>query len=728
MHGSPLRLADTAKHGESLAGLNDTELFQRLFQQQKGPNVELLDAAKACSLVYSFDGETLEGADSELLVLAKLAGQTVDQLYRNVAELQRRQLAQKRSKWRAILPHALANRLAKRALEDIPLMRIEDALVNGASLRLLRSFSRRVGYLHGVGAAVTLVWKWFAADGLLAALGQYPLSQEQIFENVAPVDPGATLASVEKAAATHSSWFFTAQNGNAALIFRILRSLAYDPVLFSHCVAILKRFPLGGRPAGGDSVLDVLRSLFWIKLSGTHATVAQRAQFVESLLNSDSGEERELGLSLLDAMLETSNFHPHHSFEFGAWNRDLGWYPKTEREVRDWYTRVLQIVRNAETFGKLGPDSVRHVMTSHVTGLLETGMVDEVMACAKHLTETATWPEGWIGARKAVRQATMHTTAANLQKLQELEEYLRPEDLTSSVRAFALSTEWTALDIADLEDEDGTASLEARQHVYAKCTELGRQLAANATVLDGLLSEILASDSQKTYALGQGLAAGCVSLGECWRSLIVRFLEIPVEKRHAQLLSGFLNGGMARSQTDTEGLLGSAWEDVALHPYLIEWQVSAGIRGAAFERMMRALTFDTVSISSFTLLKFARAHEGLSDEQFSELLQSMMRSSKGTLIAAGILGMRIFGRRADKLPISESLRALGREFLSKVNIEDSSEHDHTIGSVVSVALHKPEHESEARGPLHENHGRDRELEGPFVGVGRDHRSPDEGIS
>ncbi len=127
-------LAATAETGESLVNFKDTELFERLFHQQKAHSAELLCAAKVCALLYSFDGETLDGSDSELLPLAGLAGQSVDQMYSHVAELHRRQLVQKRGKWRAILPHALANRLAQRALEDIPLNRIEDVIVNGSSV------------------------------------------------------------------------------------------------------------------------------------------------------------------------------------------------------------------------------------------------------------------------------------------------------------------------------------------------------------------------------------------------------------------------------------------------------------------------------------------------------------------------------------------------------------------------------------------------------------------
>ena len=58
--------------------------------------------------------------------------------------LLRRDLAQQRGVWRAVLPHAIANRLAARALEDTPYDLIDEQLIAGGTERLARSFSRRL--------------------------------------------------------------------------------------------------------------------------------------------------------------------------------------------------------------------------------------------------------------------------------------------------------------------------------------------------------------------------------------------------------------------------------------------------------------------------------------------------------------------------------------------------------------------------------------------------------
>jgi hypothetical protein len=110
-------LAGAVQIRESLAELGDDVLFQRLFHQRNDPSESLLRAAQACSLVYSFNADDLaKGEQAELAQLGILVGMEAQTMYASVAELKRRELAQQRGEWRAVLPHAIANRLASKAL------------------------------------------------------------------------------------------------------------------------------------------------------------------------------------------------------------------------------------------------------------------------------------------------------------------------------------------------------------------------------------------------------------------------------------------------------------------------------------------------------------------------------------------------------------------------------------------------------------------------------------
>ncbi len=144
-----IALAATIDRNGTVAGLTDDQLFQRLFLQRHAPDHSLYLVAQACALVYSFEGEDVSSGDAaELIHLGTMIERTPQEVYRCVAELQQRDLVQQRGTWRAVLPHAIANRLAAMALKMIPYAVIEKHLVRNAPRRLMKSFSRRLGYLH----------------------------------------------------------------------------------------------------------------------------------------------------------------------------------------------------------------------------------------------------------------------------------------------------------------------------------------------------------------------------------------------------------------------------------------------------------------------------------------------------------------------------------------------------------------------------------------------------
>jgi hypothetical protein len=119
-------------------------------------------------------------------------------LYADVAELKRRDLVQQRGVWRALLPHAIANRLAAMALENISSQDF-DQLVGRASARLLKSISRRLGYLHTSPAVQSVVKRWLADDGLLGRVEELNETERAMLNNVTPVDPTGAIEAIERA-------------------------------------------------------------------------------------------------------------------------------------------------------------------------------------------------------------------------------------------------------------------------------------------------------------------------------------------------------------------------------------------------------------------------------------------------------------------------------------------------------------------------------------------------
>ena len=295
-------------------------------------------------MVYSFQGENVSNDhQAELVRLGTLVGQTAQELFRNVAELRRRDLVQQRGVWRAVLPHAIANRLAATALQNIPIAAIESQLVEGSPERLLRSFSRRLSYLHTTKEAVVIVEKWLASDGLLGDVANLNDLGEAMFDNVAPVAPTAALAALERTLLGPER--HEAQPKCARYVTQ-LRGLAYDKTLFGRCIRLLLQLAEAEDEADKQAnATDAFVSLFFLYLSGTHATIEQRLAVINELLLSVDSRRRSLGLKALQAALEAWHFSSFHSFEFGARSRDHGYHPHTDDEVKHWFMSILTLTQ-----------------------------------------------------------------------------------------------------------------------------------------------------------------------------------------------------------------------------------------------------------------------------------------------------------------------------------------------------------------------------------------------
>ena len=438
-----LALASTVGKNETVAGLSDAELFRRLFYQRHDPDASLLSIAQSCSLVYSFEGQKLEGEGAELPILGGLVGRSAEDVFGTVVELKRRDLLQERGPWRAVLPHAIANRLAAMALENIPRTKLLSGLVDNAPVRLLQSFSRRLGYLDSSKEARAIVQSWLAPEGLLADVANLNELGRAMFGNVAPVIPDAVLSVLENALAGADQ----ATLHKCRPFIRLLRSLAYDPEHFERAISLLVKFArLPGDDRSDDDAANIVKSLFYIVLSGTHAPLETRLKVVEGLLRSSDTAEQALGVKALEAMLKTSHFSSAYSFEFGVRSRDYGYYPPTGQDVRDWFAAVMKLAGPFALSDGPVAEGVRKAIAREFRGLwTNVTLADELEWIARAIAAKGFWRDGWIAARQTRIYNGDGLPPEVLERLKALEEFLRPKIWSRRFAVLSLAQEAAVL-------------------------------------------------------------------------------------------------------------------------------------------------------------------------------------------------------------------------------------------------------------------------------------------
>ena len=667
-------LASSTETTGELAQLHDSELFKRLFVQKHEENDELLRCAEAASLLYSFDGEDISFS-SEIGILASFAEISVLKFSRNIAELQRRGLVQQRGKWRAVLPHAISNRLAVRAIEALPKDLLIKFLVETASDRVARSFSRRLSYLHESMAVREIIYDWLKPGGRYGDLLTLNEIERKIFSNIAPVHQEAALQALQRASTNQD--FVSTENFDRGLFARIARSLAYEPVLFNLAVEVLVRFA-AVEPQGynRDSTFELLKSLFFSHLSGTEALSAQRAKIVHDLIFSNDQRKEQLGFSLLAAALKTSYFSSSYGFDFGARKRGYGWWPRTYEDIRSWYVPFIEMATQIGKSNSENGQQARLILGESLRGLWVGARLSNEMSFAG--TELSTvmdgWPEGWLGTRKALQHDKDKVTVESLEALGKLEQLLKPCDLKSRIAAKVLARGAFADDFDGDDADDISTRISRAEH---EAEDLGRAAASEEELLSELLSKLICQGTNsKVYNFGIGVGLeipNATSLIEKIRDLI------STEKRGFNLtfLRGFFAGWQKAKPQEVSAFLDYALDDEVWGKWFPELQLLVEIDGVGYTRVMKSLQLGKAPIIQYQGLAYGRAAGRLTVDQISTLINKILSKDEGGLVALEVLSMVVFSAKERGIDFCQQLADVCISYLQRFDWSElQGDHDH----------------------------------------------------
>lgn len=669
-------LARTVQQGESLGTLNDSDVFRRLFRQGQDDDPVLLRAAEACSLVYSFDAENVE-AGSELQGLASLADMSVTELYRQVESLLRRELMQKRAEWRALLPPALANRLAKSALKSIPRMLILSTLA--AQPRLLSSFSKRLSYLDDSKEAKAIAGQWLGDPNWLGNISGLDDSRRQLLFRIAPLAPQQVLAALEHALSeANVENFAAAQKDSLSDWATLARHLAFEVIDFERAAQILLQLA----QLQQDNSLEcknAFRELFWLGLSGTLAPPEQRIRFLQLALPSQHPARRELALSAVAAMLEIGQISTSHDFSFGSRANAYGQQAETWDEIRAWLGSALALTREVARSGSDGLACARGALQANFRDLwLAVPDRTELADIMREVT-TGGWSEGWVAARGGLRFDGNDMPPAVRDELRALCESLAPQGLAEETLAYTGGA-MSGLDIADtLDESDGIEDANpvgAWERMHDKAKELGANAVGQLDSLRSVLEQLHRGGDNRPGAWGEGLGSASVDTDSDWQVLKQTY-EHAGKERNVAVLRGFLRGLRARDPAAAERLLDASIDDSMLATEfgrLLDVPDGDGdverVRKAIQKGVAPAYTFSLRTRESFG----PQGTRGVSVEAFCALAQDLSRAPDGLVSVIQDVSADIFGRRSHSIDVPAQLLQLGRALLERFDFDTNNQH------------------------------------------------------
>ncbi|MCS6211447.1 alpha/beta fold hydrolase [Shewanella baltica] len=694
-----IALASTVDQAESISHLKDDQLFKRLFHQRHQDEHSLMQAAQALSLVYSFQYKDDENPySSELELLSCVSSTPTKTLYESAQELKRRNLIQQRGIWMAVLPHPIANRLAKVAMQNIPANLFVSFFNESTDRRILKSVSRRISYLDNCTEAQDVVASWLKQGGTISKLlarGEQELALT-ILTNSAPIAPHETLDFLIKLSENDAN-FLTRQNPEFSQLAELLRSLAYEPELFLQSTKLLAEIATSEKKNENyNSVRNVFNSLFYLYLSGTHASKEQRLNTISELIESGDECKTDIGFELLNASLESSHFSSHHSFDFGARSRDYGYQPLSNQECTEWYQFFIEYTASLAKRNNPLHKHAQSILAAHLSELYHSKALWKVLEDAINVVlSTGEWSEGWLQLGSFLQFNAKDLDNAEIGMIEGILNRLRPTSFDEKIHMYLLSIH-NNFYCLETTGEDGESELNGYDIAEKNTEKLGKDLSkSHLPYLVSKLREILSTqgDWNLHQAFGIGCANGVDDHSKFWEKLLDNLSEIPFEKQTINVLRGFIRHLSRIKPELTNSILDSLLHDKRVNKWFPYIQFSATLDTTAATRLIQAIEMQQSPIHFYQSLGYGRVHEALSDTDLSEILSLINRQPDGVMVSIEILSMRFHSLRAENTSApSNEIKELAQQtlLLADFSKEDFNGHkDHAMHIVARVALTTP---------------------------------------
>ena len=690
-----LALAESVLHGGSLAGLGDNELFNRLFYQRNAQDRGLLDAAKAASLVYSFSIDESSAPQSEHAVLASLYEQTPQTMLRMLSELKRRELLQSRGPWRAVLPQAISNRLAKEALEELLLPRVLQAFEAEDNHRLLKSFCHRIGFLHEQPIAVQCASDLLSPVGLIGTLLlRSETWQRDVFHRehgefdcfafLAPANPEATLHLIEAISYGPDGGHFTSRdNPHFSRVVGLLCKLAYSADLFQRVMVILVRFALNEQPGENvNSIRHQIKPLFQLYLSGTMAPQAFRLEVIERLLEPQDAIRNGLGFNLLESMLQSSGFMSHNSFDFGSRSRDFGYTPAKGEDFQSWYETALSFCVDLAVSDDPRSIEARALLARQWCSLwLNVRLYELIETITRDLHAHQPWADGWLAIRQTIRFHGNDLAPETQARLEQLAADLAPADLVENVHLFVCRE---TNDIYDLDQATGSIEItdesysQACERLEAKAYDLGVAVGEDNGLIRQLLPTLVHARSTRVKLFSQGLVSRVTDITWLVESCCSAWKQTDPSIRTLGLLIGILEEYAVSDRTSYELFLDRLMVDADFSIVFPCIQLGLDVNERAVERLIACINSGSAPLGSYRNLGHASVVSRIDRDRLLRLLTGLQGMEHGDLVIVDSLSLLVSLSGCDQLPISfmDFARViLARQDFSRSIVDPSWDYD-----------------------------------------------------
>lgn len=495
-----LAISSNINNLENLSVLTDNELFKRIFYQKGELNEKFERVGQIFSLAFSFNVEDTEEVESEINILSELAEITPREAYRIIGKLYSKDVVQKRGDFRAILPHALANNLARQAISSLTNLEINKLLI-GSPIRFRTSFLKRISYLHNDEKVIEIVTSWLTPQGyfrgkiLNEELVDIDFKNIYLFTSICP----EMLINILKIKYESDSSFLSKSNPNYYRIASLLRRLAYFDRNFEKAFLLLLEIIKTDDDPKDSSLKDLITSLFNYHSLQTEATLATRTKVIERL--SENSAHDSYLLDIIDSSLGSNKrtvfLYDNDNGLVQNYN-----YKIKIGEIWDWFDFLLSQLSFLDI---KYPERCRKIFTDNLKKIIWiSGRTNEATKYLKIFHEREEFILALLEVKKIIEYNTKQLENAPniLRDLQKIEAYMEPKntDIHLLMKTYILPKNNLLIRSLLRKKSDSEISLSGFSNYKQLVSFIGSNLSRK--IIKDNLQELLASNNSTVRVIG----------------------------------------------------------------------------------------------------------------------------------------------------------------------------------------------------------------------------------
>jgi hypothetical protein len=684
-------IADAFLRTNSIGPLADEQLISRIFWQrdQKQTDSTLLKAAETCSLFYSFIG-SFEAKNNHLQKLTSFLGLSKIDLVGALADLEERQVLQTRGYWKALLPQALANRIATKALKKVEPMKVIDFFSQIENLDLFPSFCKRMLYLHNSKEAMKIASELLNSPEIWENLNEY---SDQAASWLSMINPSAGFKFFERMSQEILEVPYMLEIWIRALT-RGLSHLAYFEEFFEKSLTLLEKVIREKvlEKSVYKKKIEEIDYLFSPVYSMTRASKEARLRHIQTLLKSDEPFDVDAGLLYLASALKpTANIRI--PLNLGAITPSQGNNPNTKEEWDNWYEHFLGFALSlAESNSELSK-RVKEIILLNSQDILQYHLADNLLV--DWLLNTSDWKTrltAWRHLRSVLRRIVKTSNNTQLADLFSLEEKIRPHNIVEESFIFLSTEYYSSYTLLDEFLDSGMEFSESRKKIENRLFQLGADFPSDQSSLSELSEIFFGIRNHEASAFLSGLLSVVPDPLKLWNTCVEIYKNFDDPDKDISFFV-YLFDCIHSSYPETiDNILDFMRSDSEFKSLLPHAMLKNQVDDSNINDFLNLISAGKLTSIDYWKLHSIKLGKELSYLNFCQILKKLSANQDGNRIEISILGSQLSEMRENC--DSSVLLKTAQDLLYK--LDSFTEHtnkgpmfDYYVAMILKVLVHNP---------------------------------------